>query len=88
MHADHRHPGCSVIRAAFTPPRSTTSTFVLSGARVSSGDAKLLLAIPDVGLPLYLVRYIVGFDAEASASDVWMVCGSRLKPLWIGLFPR
>ena len=31
MHSDHRHPGCAVMRAAFTPPRSTTSSLVLSG---------------------------------------------------------
>src|SRR6478735_3024046 len=41
MQSDQRHPGCAVIRAAFGPPRSTTSIFVLSGVRVSSGLSKL-----------------------------------------------
>src|SRR6266545_1504375 len=41
MHSDHRQPGCAVIRAALALPRLTTSTLVLSGVRVSSGESKL-----------------------------------------------
>src|SRR3954453_14955788 len=41
MHSDHRQPGCNVRRAALPWASSTTSTLVLSGARVSSGESKL-----------------------------------------------
>src|SRR5438067_896842 len=41
MHSDHRQPGSNVKRAALPWPKSTTSTLVLSGARVSSGESKL-----------------------------------------------
>src|SRR6185312_7454240 len=46
MHSDHRHPGCKVMRAALTVPRSTTSTWLLSGVRRSSGLSKLFAAVP------------------------------------------
>src|SRR5262249_51350928 len=48
MHSDHRHPGCKVIRAALTEPRSTTSTWLLSGVRRSSGVSKLFDEIPTI----------------------------------------
>src|SRR3954447_25765344 len=39
-HSDHRHPGSNENRAAVVAPMRTTSTCVLSGVRVSSGDSK------------------------------------------------
>src|SRR3954465_10589969 len=39
-HSHHRHPGWKVIRAAVVVPMRTTSTCVLSGVRVSSGESK------------------------------------------------
>src|SRR3954454_3155865 len=39
-HSDQRHPGSNVIRAAVDPPIRTTSTRVLSGVLVSSGESK------------------------------------------------
>src|SRR3954451_25463076 len=51
MQSDHRHPGCKVIRAALTEPRSTTSTSVLSGVRRSSGDPKFFLTAPGMVPP-------------------------------------
>src|SRR3954453_24263326 len=39
-HSDQRHPGSNVIRAAVVPAIRTTSTCVLSGVLVSSGESK------------------------------------------------
>src|SRR4051812_35787172 len=50
MHSDQRQPGCNVIFAALTEPRSTTSTSVLFGVRRSSGDAKLFFTTPAIML--------------------------------------
>lgn len=46
MHSDHRHPGSNVNRAAVVAPMRTTSTCVLSGVRVSSGDSKSRVSTP------------------------------------------
>src|SRR6478609_327490 len=48
MHSDHRQPGRNVNRPTSASPRRTTSTWVLSGVRVSSGWSKLLLSIPAI----------------------------------------
>src|SRR5205085_10649896 len=49
MHSDRFRPGCMFMRAAFTPPpRSTTSTFVLSGVRTSSAWSKLRTVNPAI----------------------------------------
>src|SRR5215213_9346468 len=37
MHSDHFHPGWNVIRATVAPLSRSTSIFVLSGVRCSSG---------------------------------------------------
>src|SRR5204863_3880262 len=38
--SDQRHPGSNAKRAAVVAPKRTTSTRVLSGVRVSSGESK------------------------------------------------
>src|SRR5688572_7540016 len=48
MHSDQRQPGWAVRRAALTLPRSTTSSCVLSGERVSSGESKLFTVMPAI----------------------------------------
>ena len=74
MHSDHRQPGCNVIRAAFTEPRSTTSTSVLSGVRRSSGDSKLFFTTPAIVLLQFENDRIVVVSASAALVH-------RLRPL-------
>src|SRR5919108_2444334 len=45
-HSDHRHPGSNANRPTVVPPSRTTSTFVLSGVRVSSGESKSRVSTP------------------------------------------
>jgi hypothetical protein len=52
MHSDHFQPGCIDMRDALVPPIRTTSTFVLSGVRVSSGDEKSRTSKPAIELSL------------------------------------
>src|SRR6266540_530920 len=59
MHSDHRQPGCAVIRAALALPRLTTSTLVLSGVRVSSGESKL-----------FMVRFAIRLSSGPVFDDV------------------
>src|SRR5438477_12506795 len=49
MHSDHLQPGCIDMRDALVPPMRTMSTFVLSGARVSSGAEKSRASTPAIG---------------------------------------
>src|SRR4051794_1327499 len=51
MHSDQRQPGSSFSRPALMPVRSTTSTFVLSGDRTSSGVSKLFAVNPAMAPP-------------------------------------
>ena len=48
MHSDQRQPGSSDMREALAPPILTMSTFVLSGARVSSGEEKSRTSNPAI----------------------------------------
>ena len=48
MHSDHLHPGSNRRRAAVVPPSRTTSTVVLSGVRVSSGEPKSRASTPAI----------------------------------------
>src|SRR5690242_17771320 len=48
MHSDHLQPGCMDMRDALVPPIRTMSTFVLSGARVSSGAEKSRASTPAI----------------------------------------
>src|SRR5215210_3402109 len=76
MHSDHRQPGCSVIRAAFTEPRSTTSTSVLSGVRRSSGEPKLFFTTPAMMFPQVDVTHSVQLVRKgrlaAQNASFWM----------------
>ena len=44
--SDHFQPGSNVMRAAVVPPTRITSTRVLSGVRVSSGESKSRVSTP------------------------------------------
>src|SRR5262249_5244557 len=47
-HSDHRHPGSIVNRAAVVLPMRTTSTCVLSGVLLSSGEPKSRFSTPAI----------------------------------------
>src|SRR5438477_3768469 len=68
MHSDHRQPGCAVSRAALALPRSTTSTLVLSGVRISSGESKL-----------FTVRFAICLSSGPLFDDVEVV--ERRRPI-------
>src|SRR4051794_26251827 len=69
MHSDHFQPGCTVSRAALMPARSTTSTFVLSGERTSSGDSKLLAIRPAMGFLLEWMTHVPSLAAGSLLHD-------------------
>src|SRR3954451_10216987 len=51
-HSDQRHPGSNANRPTVAPPMRTTSTRVLSGVRVSSGESKSRDSTPAIEAPL------------------------------------
>src|SRR5689334_22020857 len=57
MHSDQRQPGCAVIRAALTPPRSTISSWVLSGVRTSSALLNPFFTTPAIFISSPCFRY-------------------------------
>src|SRR3954463_14879692 len=60
MHSDHRQPGWNVYRPTCPPAMFNSSTFVLSGVRVSSGELKsrcssVAIVVPPGWLPSHTV---------------------------------
>src|SRR5688572_32387698 len=60
MHSDQRQPGWNVYRPIWPPPRFTSSTFVLSGVRVSSGAEKSRVSTPGIVIPSGLSDLLPG----------------------------
>src|SRR3954447_7206100 len=68
-HSDHFHPGSNVRRAAAVSPTCTTSTRVLSGVRVSSGELKSNVWMPAISTSLLVGGRVILLDLAALAQE-------------------
>jgi type IV pilus biogenesis protein CpaD/CtpE len=68
-HSDHRQPGSNANRAAVVAPMRTTSTCVLSGVRVSSGESKSRVSTPATAVSSSVDGEILALSAVALQAE-------------------
>src|SRR3954447_16049840 len=80
-HSDHFQPGSKANRAAVVSPMWTTSTRVLSGVRVSSGESKLSASTPAIAVTSRVLRVETScdqpYDRAAGRSRAMARCSER-----------
>src|SRR5215207_9796266 len=80
-HSDHRHPGSNANRPTVVAPMRTTSTCVLSGVRVSSGESKSRVSTPATAVSSPRLTLRLSRSRGRVASEV---AGAVAAPLELG----